>query len=79
MISQFLMLTTIPRNFHAAKFCCIKVTSSKLTIEFTEVRLKKFWKKSATGKVNQSVIQGVKTQIQKLFVKNLKQEVKLQE
>lgn len=30
------MPTTIPRNFHAAKFCCIKVTWNKLATEFTE-------------------------------------------
>ena len=34
--------------------------------------------KFATGKVNQPVIQGVKTQIKNLFVRNLEQEVKLQ-
>ena len=30
------MPTTIPRNFHATKFCCSKITWSKLAIEFTE-------------------------------------------
>ena len=40
-ISQFLIPTTVCQNFYAAKFCCGKVTWSKLTIEFTEDKTEK--------------------------------------
>ena len=75
------MPTAIPQNFHATKFCCSKVTWSKLTTEFTEDKTENaIWNKFYLEVCNRKSkpASDSKTYIQNLFVKNLKQEVNLQ-
>ena len=65
------------QNFVAVKLLGVNSPLSSLKIRLKIQFRINFIQKFAAGKVNQPVIQGVKTQIQNLFVKNLKQEAKL--